>query len=112
MRHFLEPGIYGPSGCDGAAAYRFLPHGLWHLWYWLAAFGLAAICGTWTAKQIGTRIAPNFLLIFGPGISGVSVIILYVIPQGGSVFGVYAAFFLLGYGPSMWRITQNSAASL
>lgn len=78
----------------------------------LAAFGLAAICGTWMAKQIGARIAPNILLIFGPGISAVAVLILYFIPQGGSVFGVYLAFFLLGYGPSMWLITQNSVRQL
>lgn len=78
----------------------------------LAAFGLAAIFGTWTAKQFSKRIAPNVLLIFGPGISVLAVLILYFIPQGGSVFAVYFAFFLLGYGPSMWLITQNSVRQL
>lgn len=78
----------------------------------LAAFGLAAICGTWTARQVGTRIAPNILLIFGPGISAVAVVMLYFIPQSGSVLMIYLAFFLLGYGPAMWLITQNSVRQL
>ena len=78
----------------------------------LAAFGLATISGTWTARQLGRRIAPNVLLLFGPGISALAVLILYFIPQGGSVFAVYFAFFLLGYGPSMWLIVQNSVRQL
>lgn len=78
----------------------------------LAAFGLAAICGTWSARQFGGWIAPNVLLVFGPAISVVAVGILYFIPPGGSVWGIYGAFFLLGYGPAMWLITQNSVRQL
>lgn len=78
----------------------------------LAAFGLAAIGGTWSARQFGGQISPNILLIFGPAISVVAVLILYVIPPSGSVWAIYAAFFLLGFGPAMWLITQNSVRQL
>lgn len=78
----------------------------------LAAFGFAAICGTWTARQFSQRIAPNILLLFGPGISAVAIAVLYFIPPGGSNVTIYFAFFLLGYGPSMWLITQNSVRQL
>ena len=89
--YFMDPGTFGVA---------------------LAAFGLATICGTWTARQFGRRIAPNVLLVFGPGISVVAILILYFIPQGGSVFTVCFAFFLLGYGPSMWLIAQNTVRQL
>lgn len=78
----------------------------------LASFGLAAICGTWMAGQLGGRIPPNVLLIFGPAISVVAALILYGSPTGGSGLTIYAAFFLLGFGPSMWLITQNSVRQL
>lgn len=89
--YFMDPGAFGIA---------------------LSAFGLAAICGTWTAKQIGRSIAPNVLLMFGPGISAIAILILYLIPQGGSIFAICFAFFLLGYGPSIWLITQNSVRQL
>lgn len=78
----------------------------------LATFGLAAICGTWMARQLGGRIPPNILLIFGPAVSVVAALILYGNPAGGSRFAIYASFFLLGFGPSMWLITQNSVRQL
>jgi len=64
------------------------------------------------ARQLGGRIPPNVLLIFGPAISVVAALILYASPTGGSGLAIYAAFFLLGFGPSMWLITQNSVRQL
>jgi len=78
----------------------------------LAAFGLGAIGGTWLARQIGGTVAPNILLIFGPATSALAAIGLYFGPQLGSIYVVYAAFLLLGFGPSMWLITQNTVRQL
>jgi len=89
--YLLDPGVFGIA---------------------LSAFGLATILGTWIAKHFGAIIPPNFLLIFGPAISVAAVLILYAVPPGGPVIAIYAAFFLLGFGPSMWLITQNSVRQL
>jgi len=78
----------------------------------LAAFGLGAICGTWIARQFSSAISPNVLLVFGPAISVVASLILYFGQSTGSVFVVYGAFALFGFGPSMWLITQNTVRQL
>lgn len=78
----------------------------------MAAFGLAAIIGSWTAARFADHIPPNLILLFGPGSSVLAVFLLFLIPPGGSVLLIYGAFFLLGFGPSMWLIVQNSVRQL
>jgi len=78
----------------------------------LSAFGLAAILGAWTAGRLSKWIAPNVILIFGPASSALAITTLIFIPEGGSVHAVYIAFFFLGFGPSMWLVTQNSIRQL
>lgn len=74
----------------------------------LAAFGAGASIGSGISRTYGARIQPNFILMFGPGISVLAPIILYLVPAHGSRLLVFAAFFILGFGPSMWLIAQNS----
>lgn len=74
----------------------------------LAAFGAGAIAGSWTSRKHGSRIPPNFVLLFGPGISILAPAILYLAPAQGPLLPICAAFFILGFGPSMWLIAQNS----
>jgi len=74
----------------------------------LASFGLGAIVGSWTSKRFATQIAPNIILLFGPGISIPAPLILYSFPPNGPLLLIYVAFFLIGFGPSMWMIAQNS----
>lgn len=74
----------------------------------LAAFGGGAIMGSWISHTYGTRIQPNFILLFGPGISVLAPTILYPVPAQGSLLPICAAFFVIGFGPSMWLIAQNS----
>ena len=74
----------------------------------LASFGVGAIVGSWISRQHATRIPPNLILLFGPGISVLTPIILYFLPSQGPTFPIYLAFFLIGFGPSMWLIAQNS----
>lgn len=74
----------------------------------LAAFGAGAILGSWVSRTYGTRIPPNFILLFGPGVSVLAPTILYLVPAQGSFSMICVAFFIIGFGPSMWLIAQNS----
>ncbi len=78
----------------------------------LAAFGLGAVGGSWTAGRFGQRIATNVILLFGPGSSALALLALTLVPAGASVMALYAAFFVLGFGPAMWLIAQNSVRQL
>ena len=74
----------------------------------LAAFGLGAILGTSFARQFASKVAPKLLLVFGPAVSVFAASLLYVGPNTGSTLIVFASFALLGFGPSIWLITQNT----
>lgn len=74
----------------------------------LAAFGVGASIGSWISRAYGARIPPNFILLFGPGISVLAPAILYLISANGSLLLICTAFFIIGFGPSMWLIAQNS----
>ena len=78
----------------------------------LSAFGLAAIIGNWTAGRFSDRISPRFILLFGPGSSVIAAGGLLSIQDGHAPYGLYASFFLLGFGPSMWLIAQNAVRQL
>ena len=74
----------------------------------LAAFGAGAIVGSWISRAYGTHIPPNLILLFGPGVSILASALLYLLPAYGPLVLICAAFFVLGFGPSMWLIAQNS----
>jgi len=89
--YFADPGTFGTA---------------------LSAFGLAAICGTWLSGHFSKSIPPNVILLFGPASSVVAVLVLIVTPVSGSAVAIHASFFLLGFGPSMWLVAQNSVRQL
>lgn len=78
----------------------------------LSAFGGAAIAGSWLSSRYSHRISPNIILLFGPGSSALAILALFAIPADGPMEALYASFFLLGFGPSMWLIVQNSIRQL
>lgn len=78
----------------------------------LSAFGGAAIAGSWLSGRFSRRISPNVILLFGPGSSVVAILALLAIPAKGPAEAIYACFFLLGFGPAMWLIAQNSIRQL
>ncbi len=78
----------------------------------LAAFGVGAIGGSWVSRMFVDQMPPNFVLLFGPACSLLSALVLFLTPVGVSVFVIYAAFVLLGFGPSMWLIAQNSVRQI
>ncbi len=78
----------------------------------LAAFGLGAFVGTGAMGRLGGRIPPNAVLLFGPGSSAVALVGLALNPAAGQVSAIYVALFVLGLGPAMWLVTQNSVRQL
>lgn len=74
----------------------------------LAAFGAGAILGSWISRTYGARIPPNFILLFGPGVSVLAATILFLLNAQEPLPLICVAFFLIGFGPSMWLISQNS----
>lgn len=78
----------------------------------MACFGLAAVTGSSIAARYAGRMRPNLVLLFGPGSSVPAVLLLLTVTPGGSPTPIYAGFFLLGFGPSMWLIAQNSVRQL
>lgn len=78
----------------------------------LSAFGLAAVCGTWLAGRLASIVAPAVLLLFGPGSSAIAAAGLLVIEPDMSQLWLYVCFWFLGFGPSMWLVTQNSVRQL
>ena len=74
----------------------------------LASFGLGAIAGTWLVRRYADRFIPGFIMVFGPAVSVVAVVGLYLLEPAAGYVGICIGFSLLGFGPSMWMIAQNS----
>ena len=78
----------------------------------LAAFGIGAFAGTSLARRIADRVAPKVVLLFGPGSSAAAAGCLLLIGPDTPIEFLYACFFVLGFGASMWLIAQNSVRQL
>nr|WP_299154296.1 MFS transporter [uncultured Tateyamaria sp.] len=78
----------------------------------LSAFGLGSILGTWTMKRFSDHIRPNVILLFGPGSSVIAVLGMAMILTGSAPVFLYACTFVLGFGHSMWLVTQDSVRQL
>ncbi|WP_028465806.1 MFS transporter [Nisaea denitrificans] len=78
----------------------------------LSAFGLAAFTGSWLSGRIADKLAPRFVLLFGPGSSAIAAAGILLIGPESPAVQLYACFFFIGFGPSMWLIAQNSVRQL
>ncbi|MBL4876305.1 MAG: MFS transporter [Cohaesibacteraceae bacterium] len=78
----------------------------------LSIQGIGMFVGATLMRRYGDRIAPNHVLVFGLGISVLAIFILVATPASGPIELVYLTFFLLGIGPMMWLVTQNSIRQL
>lgn len=78
----------------------------------LSAFGLAAVAGSWLYGRLADRIAPAVILLFGPGSSLVASAGLWMTGPDTSLPVLLAWIFLLGFGPSMWLVAQNSVRQI
>lgn len=77
-----------------------------------ASFGLAAVFGSWLAGALADRIPPRLVLVFGPGSSVIAVAIVLSARATQSSIAILGGFFLLGLGPSMWLVAQNTVRQL
>jgi len=89
--------------------YRFAPGSFG---FALSAFGLAAVCASSLSGKLTGHIAPSVILLFAPGSSVIATAGLMLIGPDTNQLWLYACFFLLGFGPSMWLIAQNSLRQL
>lgn len=78
----------------------------------LSAFGLAAILGSWLSGRVADTLRPSVILLFGPGSSALAAAGLLLIDHETSPIFLYACFFGLGFGPSMWLVAQNAVRQL
>ena len=90
-RFFLEPAAFGAC---------------------LSFFGAGAIAGTWTAGRVASHVSPSTILLAGPGSSLLGASLLLVSSAPPPAILIYGPFFVLGFGPSMWLICQNSIRQL
>lgn len=74
----------------------------------MSFFGVGAIAGIWLMRVIGGRIQPRFVLLFGPASSLAAAATLSALPKSTPSTTIILSFFVLGFGPSMWLVTQNT----
>jgi len=78
----------------------------------LAAFGLGGILGSWLAGRVSNIFPPYVILLFGPGSSVLAASGLLFLHPDAAVVWLYACLLLLGFGPFMWLVAQNSVRQL
>lgn len=71
-----------------------------------AFFGAGMLIAAWFSPAITARFSRRLILLFGPGVSMLSGIIFAVSTAATPAAWVWAGFFLLGFGPMLWAVTQ------
>jgi predicted MFS family arabinose efflux permease len=77
-----------------------------------AAMGAGSLAAALTAGLAMTKLPPRYLLFFGPASSTVAVVILYFAPTLGGPVSSVAMYLLLGFGPILWFVCQNTIRQL
>jgi predicted MFS family arabinose efflux permease len=76
------------------------------------AYGAGLIVGALSGGAILSRLPPNLTLLFGPGVSAIAGLLLWLsIRAPGSALPA-AAHFLIGFGPMLWLICQTTVRQL
>lgn len=78
----------------------------------LAAFGLGAVLGSWMSVRVSNLVAPSAILLFGPASSVLAIGALLLLNPTSSELWLYTCLVLLGFGPFMWLIAQNSVRQI
>jgi predicted MFS family arabinose efflux permease len=95
------PFALGPVGLDAAQAGAAQ-----------AMMGVGSLAAALTAGAVLQHVAPRWVLVFGPACSLAAALLLAVAPLGGGVIQPGLVFLLLGYGPILWFVCQNSIRQL
>lgn len=76
------------------------------------AYGAGLIAGALSGGAVLTRLPPNVTLLFGPGVSAVAGLLLWLSIRTPG-WGLPAfAHFLVGFGPMLWLICQTTVRQL
>jgi len=77
-----------------------------------SAMGVGALLAAFTAAPLLARVPPRALLFFGPASSTLAAALLVMAPGLGG-FGTSAVvYLLLGFGPILWFVCQNTIRQL
>jgi predicted MFS family arabinose efflux permease len=76
------------------------------------AYGAGLIAGALLDGKLLTRLPPNVTLMFGPGISAVAGVLLWLSIRSPGLALPMAAHFLVGFGPMLWLICQTTVRQL
>lgn len=74
----------------------------------MSAFGVGSMIGIWTMRIAASRIQPRFVLLLGPSSSAIAALTVFSLPARTPTLAVMFLFFVLGFGPSMWLVAQNT----
>jgi predicted MFS family arabinose efflux permease len=77
-----------------------------------AAMGVGSVLAAFSATAALKRWSPRFILFFGPASSCVGSMLLLPAPAFRSEILPMTTFFLLGFGPILWLVCQNSIRQL
>ncbi|MET0606762.1 MAG: hypothetical protein ABWZ80_09920, partial [Beijerinckiaceae bacterium] len=73
-----------------------------------SAYGAGLIAGALAAPTITARFSLGALLLFGPAVSVAAGIIIALTTRETPELILHCAFFLIGFGPMLWLVTQTS----
>jgi predicted MFS family arabinose efflux permease len=77
-----------------------------------AMMGVGSLAAALMAGPALARLSPRFILAFGPASSLAAALLLALAPATGGVILPALVFLLLGYGPILWFVCQNSIRQL
>lgn len=81
-----------------------------------SAMGIGSLAAALLATIAMARLSPRLILVFGPASSMLASVILALSPHlagtGLRLAGPVAVFLLLGFGPILWFVCQNSIRQL
>lgn len=73
-----------------------------------SALGAGLVAGALAAPGITARVSLSALLLFGPAVSVLAGLIIAFASRATPEPLLWLAFFLIGFGPILWAITQTS----
>ncbi|MCX7340735.1 MAG: MFS transporter [Hyphomicrobiales bacterium] len=77
-----------------------------------AAMGIGSLAAAFVAARSMRWLSPRTILMFGPASSCVGTILLALSPLGGWLALPFVTFLLLGFGPILWFVCQNSSRQI
>ncbi len=77
-----------------------------------SAMGLGSLLAAFTAAKAMATLPPRFLLFFGPASSTLAAAILFYAPSLDGFAASVTVYFLLGFGPILWFVCQNTIRQL